>query len=66
LKTAKKATSWQKLIKIHPFRVPIKVPWIWPSNHTFHTKVYFNEFVANALHDNLGEKKISLHPQKNE
>jgi hypothetical protein len=26
LKTAKKATSWQKLIKIHPFRVPIKVP----------------------------------------
>jgi hypothetical protein len=27
LKTAKKATSWQKLIKIHPFRVPIKVPW---------------------------------------
>ena len=27
---------------------------IWPSNHTFHTKVYFNEFVVNALHDNMG------------
>ena len=27
---------------------------IWPSNHTFHTKVYFNEFVANALLDNMG------------
>ena len=24
------------------------------SNHTFHTKVYFNEFVANALRDNMG------------
>jgi hypothetical protein len=27
LKTAKKATSWQKLIKIHPFKLPIKIPW---------------------------------------
>ena len=27
---------------------------IWPSNHTSHTKVYFNEFVANVLHDNIG------------
>ena len=30
---------------------------IWPSNHTSHTKVYFNEFVANALHGNIGSKK---------
>ena len=30
---------------------------IWPSNHTSHTKVYFNEFVANALRDNIGWKK---------
>ena len=27
---------------------------IWPSNHTSHTKVYFNESVANALRDNIG------------
>ena len=27
---------------------------IWPLNHTPHTKVYFNEFVANALGDNIG------------
>ena len=26
--------------------------WLW--NYTSHTKVYFNEFVANALHDNMG------------
>ena len=31
---------------------------IWPSNHLSHTKVYFNEFVANALRDNIGSKKI--------
>jgi hypothetical protein len=37
---------------------------IWPSNHTSHTKVYFNEFVANALQDKIESKKISLHPQK--
>ena len=30
---------------------------IWLSNHTSHTKVYFNEFVANALCDNIGSKK---------
>ena len=24
------------------------------SNHTFHTKVYFKEFVANALRNNMG------------
>ena len=27
---------------------------IWPSNHTSHTKLYFNEFVANVLRDNIG------------
>jgi hypothetical protein len=27
---------------------------IWPSNQTSHTKVYFNEFVANVLRDNMG------------
>ena len=26
--------------------------WLW--NHTSHTKFYFNEFVANALCDNIG------------
>ena len=26
--------------------------WLW--NHTFHTKVYFNEFLANALRNNMG------------
>ena len=27
---------------------------IWTSNHTSHTKLYFNEFVANVLRDNIG------------
>ena len=27
---------------------------IWLSNHTSHTKVYFNEFVANVLRDDIG------------
>ena len=31
---------------------------MWASNHTFHTKVFFNEFVANVLRDNMGSKKI--------
>ena len=26
---------------------------LWPSNHTSHTKVHFNECVANALRDNM-------------
>ena len=30
---------------------------IWPRNHTSHTKVYFNEFVANALRDNIESKR---------
>ena len=33
-------------------------------NHTTKTKVYFNEFVANVLRDNIGSTKISLQPQK--
>ena len=28
-------------------------------------KVYYNEFDVNALRDNIGSKKIILHPQKN-
>ena len=35
-------------------------------NHTSKTKVYLNELVANALRDNIGSKKISIHPQKKE
>ena len=32
-----------------------------------HTKVYFNEFVANALDDNIGSKKsASIHRKINE
>ena len=31
---------------------------IWPRNHTSNTKVYFNEFVANVLRDDMGSKKI--------
>ena len=27
---------------------------IWPRNHTSHTKVYFNEFVANVFCDDTG------------
>ena len=26
--------------------------WLW--NHKSHTKIYFNEFVANVLRDNMG------------
>ena len=33
-------------------------------NHTSTAKVYFNEFIANVLRDNIGSKKISLQPQK--
>ena len=32
--------------------------FIWPRNHISHTKVYFNEFVANVLRDDMGSKKI--------
>ena len=35
----------------------------WP-NHTSYINLYVNEFVANVLRDNIGPKKISLHPQK--
>ena len=27
---------------------------IWQSNHASHTKVYFNEFVANVMRDDIG------------
>ena len=50
---------------------------IWQRNHTSHTKVYFNEFVANVLRDDIGIvigqkrhegvdalKKVSQQPQK--
>ena len=30
---------------------------IWQSNRASHTKIDFNEFVANALCDNIGLKK---------
>ena len=33
-------------------------------DHSSNTKVYFNEFVGNALRDNIGSKKISLWPLK--
>ena len=33
---------------------------IWPSNRTFHTKVYFNEVVANVLRDNIGIVNFDL------
>ena len=33
---------------------------IWPPNHRSHTKVYFNEAVANALHGNIGIVNFGL------
>ena len=30
--------------------------WLW--NHTFHTKVYFNEFVSKALHDHFLPQRL--------
>ena len=27
---------------------------VWPSNHTSHTSVYFNELVANVFLDDMG------------
>ena len=29
----------------------------WTANHTSYMNFYFNEFVANALRDNIGSKK---------
>ena len=45
--------------------LPIFLRSIWVAtasrpNHTFYRKVYINEFVANALHDNIESKKIQL------
>jgi hypothetical protein len=34
-------------------------------NHTSKTKVYFNEFVANVLRDNIGLKKSASSLKKN-
>ena len=36
------------------FECSILKQTIWPWNHTSYTKVYFNEFVANVLGDNIG------------
>ena len=33
-------------------------------NHTSKTKVYFNEFVANVLHDNMGMVIFVLRPHE--
>ena len=33
---------------------------IWPPNHRSHTKVYFNEVVANALRGNIGIVNFGL------
>ena len=37
---------------------------IWQSNHASHTKLYFNEFVANVLRDNIGGVIFDLRGQK--
>ena len=41
----------------------ILLQMIWPSNHTSDKKVYFNEFFANALRDNIQNKSASI-PKK--
>ena len=33
---------------------------IWLCNHTSHTEVYFNEFVANTFRDNIGIVNFDL------
>ena len=38
--------------KRHGSQMLEKTIWLW--NHTSHTRVYFDEFVANALRDNMG------------
>ena len=38
--------------KRHGSQMLEQMIWMW--KHTSHTKVYFNEFVANVLHDNMG------------
>ena len=44
----------------------ILLQMIWPSNHTSDTKVYFNEFFANTLRDNIQNKSASILKKINE
>ena len=46
------ATETYLINKRHGSRMLEQTIWLW--NHTSHTKVYFNEFVANVLRDNIG------------
>ena len=41
------------IIKSHQYLTNVQQTQSRP-NHTSKTKVYFNEFVANVLHDNIG------------
>ena len=43
-------------MKSHQYLTNVQC-WIWTSNHTSHTKVYFNEFIANVLRDDIGKNR---------
>ena len=40
--------------KKHGSRILQQTIWLWNHTHTSHKKIYFYEFVANFLRDNMG------------
>ena len=52
-------TNWPAISLIFD-KCSILKQTIWPWNHTSHTKVYFNEFVANVLRGNIGIVNFDL------
>ena len=65
LKTPKKAISWQKLIIIHLFKVPIKIPWFCHNGLSFCLShfIYFlyNFSTFNISSKRFTSKSVSLH-----
>ena len=52
----------ENILMDEPCTYYIYTIWLW--NHTSHTKLYFNEFVANALRDNMGIDIFDLRPHE--
>ena len=46
------ASTIDLIDKRHGSQMLEQTIWLW--NRTFHTNVHFNEFIANALCDNMG------------
>ena len=52
--STEKRPQGKKNISLIIQRCSIVKQTIWQSNRASHTKLYFNEFVANVLRDNIG------------